>query len=86
MPHTRGVGISVLVDAGPQDDPDEKSGLAHLCEHAFFLGTRTRSEQEIAGLIDSAGGQLGGFTARDYTCLHATISSDYVTYAVDLLG
>ncbi|MEM6366366.1 MAG: pitrilysin family protein [Planctomycetota bacterium] len=86
MPMNRGVGVSVLVDAGPQDETSEQSGLAHLCEHAFFLGTRTRSEQDIAGLIDSAGGQLGGFTARDYTCLHATISSDYVTYAVDLLG
>lgn len=86
MPHAHGVGVSVLVDAGPQDEADDRSGLAHLCEHAFFLGTQTRSEREIAGLIDSAGGQLGGFTARDYTCLHATISADYVTYAVDLLG
>lgn len=86
MPHTRGVGISLLVDAGPQDEDEDQSGLAHLCEHAFFLGTEARSEQEIAGLIDTAGGQLGGFTARDYTCLYATISGDYVTYAMDLLG
>lgn len=81
-----GVGVSILVDAGPQDEPGDCSGLAHLCEHAFFLGTQTRSERDIAELIDSAGGQLGGFTARDYTCLHATISADYVTYAIDLLG
>lgn len=86
MPNTHGVGVSILVDAGPQDEPNDCSGLAHLCEHAFFLGTQTRSERDIAELIDSAGGQLGGFTARDYTCLHATISADYVTYAVDLLG
>lgn len=86
IPHTRGVGMAVLIDAGPQDETDSTPGLAHLTEHAFFLGTQQRCEREIAGLIDTAGGQLGGFTARDYTCLHATVSSDYVTYAMDLLG
>ena len=86
MPQAHGVAISTLVDASPQHETPEQSGLAHLCEHAFFLGTKTRDEQVFAALIDSAGGQLGGFTARDYTCLHATISSDYVTYAIDLLG
>ena len=86
VPHAKGVGISVMVDAGPQDEQDDCSGLAHLCEHSLFLGTRNRSEREIASVIDSAGGQLGGFTTRDYTCLHATIAADCVTYAIDLLG
>ena len=86
IPDAHGIGLSVLIDAGPQDEPNNLAGLAHLCEHVFFLGTRSKTEEEIAGLIDSAGGQLGGFTARDYTCLHATISADYVTYAIDLLG
>lgn len=86
VPHANGVGLSVVVDASPQDERDAESGLAHLCEHSLFLGTRNRSEREISSVIDSAGGQLGGFTTRDYTCLHATISADCVTYAVDLLG
>ncbi|MEM6469908.1 MAG: pitrilysin family protein [Planctomycetota bacterium] len=86
MPQMHGVGISLLVDAGPQDETESERGLAHVCEHALFLGTETRSEQQIAELIDTAGGQLGAFTARDYTCLFASISADYVTYAMDLLG
>ncbi|MEM9586749.1 MAG: pitrilysin family protein [Planctomycetota bacterium] len=86
VPTARGVGIATLVDASPQDESVESCGLAHLCEHAFFMGTHLRTETEIASLIDSAGGQLGGFTARDYTCLYANVSNDYVTYALDLLG
>ncbi|MEO1526375.1 MAG: pitrilysin family protein [Planctomycetota bacterium] len=86
VPQANGVGISVVVDAGPQDEKQGDFGLAHLCEHSLFLGTRNRNEREIASIIDSAGGQLGGFTTRDYTCLHATISADCVTYAIDLLG
>ena len=86
VPHALGVGIAILIDAGPQDEASDQSGLAHLCEHAMFLGTGTRDEHAIAALIDGAGGQMGGFTARDYTCLHATVSGDYVTYAIDGLG
>ena len=86
IPSTGSAGVSVLVDAGPQDEPTHQSGLAHLCEHALFLGTPLRSSTELAELIDTAGGQLGAFTAPDYTCFFAHVLQDYVSYAFDLLG
>jgi predicted Zn-dependent peptidase len=79
-------GITVLVDAGPQNEPKEKSGLAHLCEHSVFLGTPLRNQRELALLIDSAGGYFGAFTAPDYTCFYSHVLSDYTSYALDLLG
>jgi predicted Zn-dependent peptidase len=36
--------------------------------------------------MDAAGGEMGGFTTRDYTCYSATVLDDYRTYALDLLG
>ena len=39
IPHIGSAGVSVLVDVGPQDEGRGHSGLAHLCEHALFLGT-----------------------------------------------
>jgi predicted Zn-dependent peptidase len=36
--------------------------------------------------MDMAGGQMGGFTTRDYTFYSATVLDDYLTYALDLLG
>jgi predicted Zn-dependent peptidase len=36
--------------------------------------------------MDSAGGQMGAFTGRDYTCYTATVLDDYRTYALDLLS
>ncbi|MEM9825498.1 MAG: pitrilysin family protein [Planctomycetota bacterium] len=86
IPHCHSVALTIVGDVGPQDESEQHAGIAHLCEHAFFLGTGTRGEQDIAELIDTAGGQLGAFTARDYTCLNATVTSDYLTYALDLLG
>ncbi len=86
IPHTGSAGVSVLVDAGPQDESANQSGLAHLCEHALFLGTPLRNSAQLAELIDTAGGQLGAFTAPDYTCFYAHVLEDYVSYAFDLLG
>lgn len=82
----RSVSLGMLVDAGPQDDPFGQSGLAHLTEHALFLGTSGRSATAISRLMDAAGGQMGAFTSRDYTCLYANVLDEYSTYAIDLLG
>ena len=84
--NTRSAGISILVDAGPHDEDEDKAGLAHLCEHALFLGTAQRNGLELAKTIDAAGGCFGAFTAPDYTCFYAHILEDYVSYAFDLFG
>jgi predicted Zn-dependent peptidase len=86
MPEVRSIAMGVLVNAGPRTELPGKSGLAHLVEHAMFQGTSNRQVMEISRLMDMAGGQMGGFTTRDYTCYVATVLDDYLTYALDLLG
>lgn len=86
LPCSRSVSLGVLIDAGPQDDPIGLSGLAHLSEHALFQGTSGRSALEIARLMDVAGGQMGAFTTRDYTCFYANVLDEYLTYATELFG
>lgn len=86
IPGARSISIGVLVDAGPQDDPTGKEGLAHFVEHAIFQGTSTRNAREISAMIDEAGGQMSAFTSRDYTCVYAHIMDDYCTFAWELLG
>lgn len=86
VPGANSVAIGILVDAGPQDEPENKRGIAHLTEHALFLGTSGRSTNDISRMIDEAGGQLGAFTTRDYTCFSAHIMDDYCPFALDLFG
>jgi predicted Zn-dependent peptidase len=86
MPQVRSIAISVIVDVGPKDEAPEQSGLAHLVEHLMFKGTSSRDAVQIARLMDVAGGLMGGFTSRDYTCYFATVLDDYRTYALDLFG
>lgn len=86
MAEARTLSIGIVVEAGPRDERPEQAGLAHLTEHALFQGTSSRDAIQIARLIDSAGGQMGAFTTRDYTCYHATVMDDYRTYVLDLFG
>jgi predicted Zn-dependent peptidase len=86
MPNVRSIAMGVLVDSGILDEPGEKNGLAHLTEHLMFGGTSNRDSRQIARFMDEAGGQVGGFITRDYTCYSATVLDDYRTFAVDLLG
>lgn len=38
---SRTVTVSVTYDVGSRDESEGKSGLAHLCEHLIFKGSRT---------------------------------------------
>ncbi len=86
VPGVRSLSIGVVVECGSAHETAEEAGLAHLCEHLVFQGTSTRDGLKIARQIDDAGGRVGGFTTRDYTCYSATVVSDYCFHALDLLG
>ena len=86
MPSVRSVAMGIVVDTGLRDEDPQKNGQAHLIEHLMFQGTRNRSSLQIARFMDEAGGRVGGFTTRDYTCYTATVIDDYRTFALDLLG
>ncbi len=86
VPWARSVSMAVLCDCGSRDEGREESGLAHFCEHLMFQGTSSRRAAEIRTTIDNAGGQIGAFTTRDYTCYYASVMDDYCFHALDLLG
>ena len=86
VPGVRSISLGVMVECGSRDDGPGESGLAHLCEHLLFQGTTGRSAVQIARQIDGAGGDIGAFTARDYTCYYASVLDDYCFHALDLLG
>lgn len=86
IPAVRSAALGFLIATGPRQDPSGQEGLAHLTEHLMFQGTSSRTAGEIANLMDVGGGNMGGFTTRDYTCYFATVLDEYVTYALDLMG
>ena len=86
MPTAESVSVGVIVEAGLHQEPAGQAGVAHLTEHLLFQGTSSRSAAQIAQLMDLAGGQVGAFTTRDYTCFSSLVLHEHCTYALDLLG
>ena len=86
MPHVRSVTIGVWLTRGSRHESDERGGIAHFVEHMLFKGTDTRSAEDIAQAIDSIGGQLDAFTAKEYASYYIKVLDEHVPLAVDLLS
>ncbi len=86
MPHVRSVAVGVWVETGSRVEPEERGGISHLIEHLVFKGTQTRSAEEIARAIDSVGGHMDAFTAKEHTCFYVSVLDDHLPLAADLLS
>jgi predicted Zn-dependent peptidase len=86
MPHVRSVTIGVWLTRGSRHESDQRSGIAHFVEHMLFKGTATRSAEDIAQSIDSIGGQLDAFTAKEYASYYIKVLDEHLPLAVDLLS
>src|SRR3989475_12917787 len=86
MPHVRSVSIGVWLARGSRHEAEEQSGIAHFVEHMLFKGTATRSAEDIAQAIDSIGGQMDAFTAKEYASYYIKVLDEHLPLAVDVLG
>jgi predicted Zn-dependent peptidase len=86
MPHVRSVTIGVWLRRGSRHETNARSGIAHFVEHMLFKGTDTRTAEDIAQAIDSIGGQLDAFTAKEYASYYIKVLDEHVPLAVDLLA
>jgi predicted Zn-dependent peptidase len=86
MPHVRSVSIGVWLTRGSRHETSEQGGIAHFVEHMLFKGTATRSAEDIAQAIDSIGGQLDAFTAKEYASYYIKVLDEHLPTAVDLLS
>jgi predicted Zn-dependent peptidase len=86
MPHVRSVTVGVWLTRGSRHESDQESGVAHFVEHMLFKGTTTRSARDIAQTIDSIGGQLDAFTAKEYASYYVKVLDEHLPLALDLLS
>jgi predicted Zn-dependent peptidase len=86
MPHVRSVSVGVWLARGSRHEPQEQSGIAHFVEHMLFKGTATRSAEDIAQTIDSIGGQMDAFTAKEYASYYIKVLDEHLPVAFDVLA
>jgi len=86
MTHVRSVSIGVWLARGSRHETEEQSGIAHFVEHMLFKGTATRSAEDIAQTVDSIGGQMDAFTAKEYASYYFKVLDEHLPLAVELLA
>src|SRR5690242_18180188 len=86
MSQVRSISIGVWLTRGSRHESAERGGIAHFVEHMLFKGTGTRSAEDIAQAIDSIGGQLDAFTAKEYASYYIKVLDEHLPLAVDLLS
>jgi predicted Zn-dependent peptidase len=86
MSQVRSISIGVWLTRGSRHETAERSGIAHFVEHMLFKGTATRSAEDIAQAIDSIGGQLDAFTAKEYAGYYIKVLDEHLPLAIDILS
>jgi predicted Zn-dependent peptidase len=86
MTEVRSVSIGVWLTRGSRHETAERSGIAHFVEHMLFKGTSHRTAEDIAQAIDSIGGQLDAFTAKEYASYYIKVLDEHLPIAIDILS
>ncbi len=72
------VAIQMWYHVGSKDDPQGRSGFAHLFEHLMFKSTKHMKSEMLDRLTEDVGGVNNAFTADDVTVYYETVPSNYL--------
>jgi len=72
------VAVQVWYHVGSKDDPNGRSGFAHLFEHMMFKGNERLTSDAFDDLTENIGGENNAFTADDVTVYHEVVPSNYL--------
>ena len=86
MTQVRSISVGVWLTRGSRHESADQSGIAHFVEHMLFKGTAARSAEDIAQAIDSIGGQLDAFTAKEYASYYIKVLDEHLPLALDILS
>lgn len=78
--------VGIWIDRGGRHETPAQNGVAHFLEHMAFKGTSTRSAADIANEIETVGGLLNAYTAKENTAYYARVLGQDVPLALDILS
>jgi predicted Zn-dependent peptidase len=86
MPQAQSVSCFVMLAAGSRYETADTNGIAHFSEHMFFKGTERRpTARDIAGEVDSIGGEFNAFTSKEYTGYYVKCAAEHRDVALDVI-
>jgi len=86
MSHIRSISIGIWLKSGSRDEDAEFNGISHFIEHMVFKGTEGRSAEAIARQVDSIGGNMDAFTAKECICFNIKVLDEHLPVAMDVLS
>jgi len=86
MPHVRSISVGIWIGTGSRRETAEQNGISHFIEHMLFKGTTNRSAEDIARSVDSVGGNLDAFTAKELVCFNTKVLDQHLPLAFDVLA
>jgi predicted Zn-dependent peptidase len=86
MSHIRSASIGVWLQTGSRDEDAEWNGISHFIEHMVFKGTKHRTAEDIARQVDSIGGNMDAFTAKECICFNVKVLDEHIPTAMDILS
>jgi predicted Zn-dependent peptidase len=86
MQHIRSVSIGIWIKSGSRDEDPQWNGISHFIEHMVFKGTKHRSAEDIARQVDSIGGGMDAFTAKECICFNVKVLDEHLPIALDVLS
>jgi len=76
------VFVGMWYGVGSKDEPDGKTGFAHLFEHLMFQGTENREGEYFSPFMDAGATGMNGTTSEDRTNYYATVPTGALDMAL----
>ena len=86
MEHVHSVSVGIWLRAGSRREPAALNGISHFIEHMVFKGTTRRTAEDIAREVDSVGGMLDAFTAKEMVCFNTRVLDEHLPKAFDVVA
>jgi predicted Zn-dependent peptidase len=86
MQHIRSISVGIWVKTGSRDEDPQWNGISHFIEHMVFKGTKHRTAEDIARQVDSIGGNMDAFTAKECICFNVKVLDEHLPIAMDVLS
>src|SRR6201984_385460 len=86
MKHIRSISIGIWIKTGSRDEDLQWNGITHFVEHMVFKGTQHRSAEEISRQVDSIGGNIDAFTAKECVSFSMKVLDEHLPIALDVLS
>ena len=84
--HVETVALGIWLDKGSRHESAEQNGMFHFIEHTLFKGTPTRNARQIAETMDSIGGVLDAYTAKEETCYSIKVRRKHLDHTLEIMA